>query len=153
MTFLGKFLFRIFRLARLALPIRYRPRVRVILRNDNDEILLIRTWLSRQNWSLPGGGIASGEKPIEAIRRETLEETGIDLSVSRFSDVGQIQDDEINLTYVIYLAEVAGQPLPPLTFPYTQEVIERKWWPIKHLPEDISRYTKRAITLVVDNKI
>jgi 8-oxo-dGTP diphosphatase len=42
------------------------------------EILLVRTSY-RRRWSLPGGGIASGESACEAALRELREEVGIDL--------------------------------------------------------------------------
>ena len=31
-------------------------------------------------WNIPGGGVDAGESKEEAIQRETLEETGIDIS-------------------------------------------------------------------------
>lgn len=49
---------------------------RVILINDNLEMLLVRQ-KTRKLWQFPGGIIAQSEDPLEAGMRELLEETKI----------------------------------------------------------------------------
>ena len=48
-------------------------RVRVVLKAPDGEVLLVRTWFGLQRWSLPGGGIATGETEQEACVREVYE--------------------------------------------------------------------------------
>ena len=59
----------------------FKVRVTGILLQD-DRILLVKQRISAQReWSLPGGTVEVGETLMEACRRETWEETGIDTSV------------------------------------------------------------------------
>ena len=63
---------------------RLRPAVRVVLLDPDDRVLLVRWRLSdRDVWGTPGGGIDPGETHEDAVRRELLEETGLDLPPGR----------------------------------------------------------------------
>jgi 8-oxo-dGTP pyrophosphatase MutT (NUDIX family) len=57
-----------------------RPTVRVLCINRASRLLLLR-WRDPTSgafvWEPPGGGIESGESPLEAARRELWEETGL----------------------------------------------------------------------------
>ncbi|MCR5695291.1 MAG: NUDIX hydrolase [Clostridia bacterium] len=50
-----------------------------IVINDNDEVLMVKT--HRGGWVFPGGQIEVGENVIDAVRREVIEETGVDIEV------------------------------------------------------------------------
>ena len=54
-------------------------RVKVLLMNSNDEVLL---GYSHNNYQFPGGHVEDGETLIETVNREVLEETGINLNVT-----------------------------------------------------------------------
>lgn len=49
------------------------------LTNNNGEVLLIKTHWRSDTWELPGGQVEEGESLSEAVRREFLEETGINI--------------------------------------------------------------------------
>lgn len=58
--------------------------IAIILDDSGTEVLLVK----RKDvplWVLPGGGVEEGESPIEAVVRESLEETGYAIEVVRQS--------------------------------------------------------------------
>lgn len=62
--------------------LRLRRKVRAIVMNELGEVLLIRPHgYGEGDWTLAGGGVEKGERPIEAIRREIAEELGVELEV------------------------------------------------------------------------
>ena len=51
----------------------------VVIYNDQDEILMIqskRSITGRLEWEIPAGRVEDGESPVDAAKRECLEETG-----------------------------------------------------------------------------
>jgi 8-oxo-dGTP diphosphatase len=54
-----------------------------VLINEQEEVLLVRDQTMQFNWNLPGGGVHKGETMQEALKREFLEETGIEVEVGQ----------------------------------------------------------------------
>lgn len=66
-------------------------RASLILINDHREVLLIeRVKGDRHYWVFPGGSVEDGENLSEAVKREALEETSIELT--SLTPVFQIQN-------------------------------------------------------------
>ncbi|HEV2454752.1 MAG TPA: NUDIX domain-containing protein [Verrucomicrobiae bacterium] len=55
--------------------------------NSKNEVLMIRTHKWSNLWGIPGGKIKYGETSDEALRREILEETGLEISGIQFAIV------------------------------------------------------------------
>lgn len=53
----------------------YRVSIKAIIRNSNNEILVVKE--NSETWDLPGGGIDHGENYHEALQRELFEELNI----------------------------------------------------------------------------
>lgn len=59
-------------------------------------------------WNLPGGGVEENEMPHEAVVRETMEETGLDVSIRRLVGVyGKSYSN--NLVFAFECRVVSGQ--------------------------------------------
>lgn len=50
-----------------------------IVINENDEVLMVKT--HNAGWVFPGGQVEVGENVIDAVKREVMEETGVDIEV------------------------------------------------------------------------
>jgi ADP-ribose pyrophosphatase YjhB (NUDIX family) len=65
-------------------PDRFAEVCMVIRRQDGKVPLSIKTFYPRGAYRLPTGGIHHGERILDALRRETDEETGLDTETKRF---------------------------------------------------------------------
>lgn len=50
-----------------------------IVTNEKDEVLLVKTYNS--GWVFPGGQVEIGENVIDAVKREIMEESGVEVEV------------------------------------------------------------------------
>jgi ADP-ribose pyrophosphatase len=101
--------------------------------DDRRRILLVRQYRlpARANlWELPAGKLDPGEKPLEAAKRELLEETGYRARhwkklVSFYPSPGYVSE---KMTIFLATDLTAGQAQP-----MDDERIETRWFPAKQL--------------------
>jgi mutator protein MutT len=62
------------------------PAAYAIVRNDHDEVLLVRR-VDDGYWELPGGRIEVGESAMSAVVREVAEEANVTITVSALAGV------------------------------------------------------------------
>jgi len=93
-------------------------RVKVLLVNSNNDVLL---GYSHNNYQFPGGHVEDNETLIQAVNREVLEETGIDLNVKNIEPfacaIGYYKDwpaEGKNRKIEIYYYEVKTDEEPNL---------------------------------------
>jgi len=95
-------------------PDRFAEVCMVIRRRNGKVPLSIKTFYPRGAYRLPTGGIHHGERILDALRRETVEETALDVEVRRFlawityRDVSDPQGPPIFHTFAFLLDEVGG---------------------------------------------
>jgi 8-oxo-dGTP diphosphatase len=105
----------------------------VIERSDGALLLIRNTY--RKAWGFPGGFLKRGEVPLDAVRRETLEEIGVEVIVDDTPEV--VVDPEFRRVDVIYRArpvdadaESAADPAPR-----SPEILEARWFRATELPD------------------
>jgi ADP-ribose pyrophosphatase YjhB (NUDIX family) len=113
------------------------PSVNVVVVNDAGELLMIRR-TDNGNWALPGGAIDLGESVAQAAVRETLEESGIECSVTGiigiYSDPRHVilytSNGEVRQEFSIVLTAraLSGQPTAG------SESSEVRWVPTSQIP-------------------
>ena len=121
-----------------------RPRTygaRCILVCEN-HVLLIRQTYGARVWTLPGGGLAKGETPEAAVRREVKEEVGVNLS--RVQYLGQFVSTR---TYNVDTVYVFTAPAPSQAYTLDgREIMEARWFAREALPP-VSAKTQTALEL------
>ncbi|MFD2629465.1 NUDIX hydrolase [Oceanobacillus kapialis] len=87
-----------------------------IVLNEYHEILLIKG--PKRGWEMPGGQVEEGEALKVAAIRETKEESGIDIEITRFC--GVFQNVERSICNALFLGKAIGGE--PTTSPESLEV-------------------------------
>ncbi|HEY8474308.1 MAG TPA: NUDIX domain-containing protein [Natronosporangium sp.] len=97
------------------------PSANVVVVNEAGEILLIRR-SDNDNWALPGGAMDLGESLVDTARRETAEETGVQVQITGlvgiYTDPRHVihytSNDEVRQEFsVVFTARpIGGEPAP-----------------------------------------
>ncbi|MDP2944022.1 MAG: nucleotide exchange factor GrpE [bacterium] len=106
-----------------------------LIYNDKGEILLIKNPHFGDFWTIPGGHIELNETAEEALKREILEETGLEIkNIEPISFSEGINPEffykKKHFIFLSYLAELAGGEIKP-----SEEMIEYLWV----APEKVSK--------------
>jgi 8-oxo-dGTP diphosphatase len=88
-------------------------------------------------WNLPGGALESGELPDEAVLREVIEETGLEVAVDRLVGIyGKKDSDEIIFVFECHILN--GVPT------VSDEARAIKYFNVSHLPTNtIPKHAER----------
>lgn len=125
-------------------------RVRVLIMFE-EEILLQRSSVGHQKWSVPGGGVEKNESDEEAAIREIEEEVGIKINKKDLKKLGwrRVPYNKgwpyINLTFF----EVNLSKKPKISITRPLEIIEADWFRIGSLP---GRYSKTVDMMLEQRK-
>ncbi|GGJ29824.1 NUDIX domain-containing protein [Streptomyces brasiliensis] len=128
---------------------------------EDDRLLLVR--LSDASpvfmpglFHLPGGGIDPGEQPVEALARELLEETGLELTEARLLDARtyavQRNDVSWSLTALFYAVTLKGGALTVTEIDGSTEAAV--WIPLADLQDDtmLSPAAADALRMLVSGR-
>ena len=113
--------------------------VNVAVIHDNKILLTQRD--DFETWILPGGGVEEGESVAQAAIRETKEETGLDVELTRLVGIyfrkSRLFDDHI----VLFIAKPAGGEIKC----QPGETIAVEWFPFGSIPSPLSVGHERRI--------
>lgn len=113
------------------------PTVCAIVTDGEGRVLLCRRAVEPRAgaWDLPGGFLEEGEQPVDGLRRELLEETGLEIEplellgvwLDRYGE-GEAAPWTLNLYWTARV--VGGEPQA------ADDVAELGWFPLDALPPD-----------------
>lgn len=72
----------------------HRDIVGAFIWSHDGKLVLGKTGVYDGQWVVPGGGIEEGETKLEAVKREILEETGLDISGAKIEAIEKIKTGE-----------------------------------------------------------
>ena len=116
----------------------------IIIKNDKGEILLLKRSkeIGYGEWEFPGGHIEFGETFEQCVKRECIEELGIDVQISKLISVAPnfVQGNHY-IIFVFLASSFKG-------FPENKEPdvhSEMGWFPENKLPDNLFVATKNAV--------
>ena len=127
-----------------------RPTVRLIVLNEEDEVLLLRLeGAGGPFWMSPGGGLEADESYERAARRELKEETGIEFAelgpwVWKGTDLWHTPDKTYRMIRRFYLVRLRDTPevdISGLTGFEAKVTIEYRWWSIDEISQSSERFS------------
>lgn len=125
------------------------PACHLILMRGKEVLLLRRfnTGYEDGNYSVPAGHVDGNETMLDAMRRESLEETGLDfkkqeLKVSHV--MHRKKDDEERIDFFITSGTIPGTPY----IAEPDKCDDLRWFNIDALPENIIPYVRKAIECI-----
>jgi ADP-ribose pyrophosphatase YjhB (NUDIX family) len=114
-------------LSRLIRPL-FQVFAAAVIFDEDTNILLVKSTYNRVHpWGLPGGSLEYGEHPEEAVIREVLEETHLNICIEKLLLVNSWRPDRVGL---YYLCRITGG-----TFSPSDEVSEFAFFSPDDLPD------------------
>jgi len=105
-------------------------------------LLLDHVLRSRSSWGAPGGFLARGEQPVDALRRELREEIGIEITgaeLFRVRTVGRHVE-------ILFRAEAVGTATVK-----SREINAVGWFKPGEMPKNMSRSHERLVENLLKN--
>jgi len=137
-----------------------RPSAGGIVLNQEGKIVLVEQ--HGNSWSFPKGGIESGEKPIDAARREIFEETGLQ-DLTFITELGSYQRYSLALdgktenqawglrTRTLFLFKSTSDELR--TAPHDQEITKAQWFSVDEAIDRLTHPIDKAFLVSVRPKV
>ena len=131
---------------------RFNYSVRVLLRRKG-KILLLERSQSRGGFSLPGGNVDLGETPLQAIKRETLEEVGLKIKKKNLRLIHTLQRKRKRKKgfEIIYFYE-ARDWKGKLEVKEPHKFSAVRWFDESHLPKKLSNILALGIRAIQGGK-
>lgn len=113
-----------------------------------DQKILLTQREDFETWILPGGGMEPGESVAQAAIRETKEETGLDVQLTRLVGIYSRLGNFFGGNLVLFTARVIGGEIKR----QPGETIAVQWFPFDQIPSPLSIGHQRRIEDAISGK-
>jgi len=110
-----------------------------------DEKILLTQQDDFETWILPGGSVEDGESIAQAAIRETKEETGLDVELTRLVGIYSRQSNFLGGHIVLFTASAIGGEMKC----QAGETIAVEWFSFEQIPSPLSLGHKKRIEDVI----
>ena len=117
--------------------------VNVAMLQDNKILLTQRD--DFETWILPGGGVEDGESIAQAAIRETKEETGLDVELTKLVGIYSRLGNFLNGHIVLFVGRQIGGEIKC----QPGETIAVEWFPFNQIPSPLSLGHKQRLDDVI----
>lgn len=120
--------------------------VGAVVINENNEILVIKERVSHMGFKLPGGHIDLGEKISDAVQREVLEETGVNVEFESITTLGHFHPHQFGKGNLYILCKCKALSLE-INIQDTQEILEARWMDVHEFisSEDTFEFVREIV--------
>lgn len=122
------------------------------IRDDNGQLLLVRSYKWPNLWVVMGGHIELGERIADAVARETKEELGMEVEFDRVIEVVEFVNDPAFYKSKHFVAlqcecHVVGEDVPKID---NDEIQECKWFDLEEAMQlaNLLPATKHTLSLL-----
>lgn len=136
---------RMRRWSALLLQTRFTVSVGAVVVDDVGRVLLLKhVFRTGEGWGIPGGFISKSEQPEAALRRELLEETGLELEEALLAFTRTIE--RVNHVEIIFRCRPRG-----VAAARSLEINRLEWFARDQLPENLGRDQRYLIKRALDD--
>lgn len=110
----------------ISLYLRIGERTRVVVQCQG-KVLVVRSWLSKGDWDLPGGGLHKNEAAAVGAARELKEELGLLINPTTIKLIKKAEYSHGLTRYPAYFMQAELGEIPAKLTLQKHEIIDAKW--------------------------